>query len=1027
MKKTVSVLLSVMIIETMLSMLFAAPVSAEESDYTENGVRYKLLPDNTAIIVGCDENISEITISDTLKNGYNVEMIDSEALQGNLDLEKFVCNADLESVGDYAFESCAHLKTASFKGNVEKIGSSAFSVCSSLSQVEFPDSVKEIGDGAFLMDRELTAFKFPSSLETLGEYAFALSGLRKADMKCNLKQIPDRAFLKCESLSEVNLPAAAENIGGHAFYQCESLTTISFPESVDVIERSAFEGCPISNIRLNCSQIGDKAFSGCYDLQNVTFSDDLKRISSQAFANAAVDKFVLPDNAELQDGALAVVNTNGFEVHDTNEKYAVKDGVLFSKDMKTLIAYPCRDDSENSVYTVPNGVEVIAPHAFDTAWSLTEIVLPDTVKEIGEYAFYQSGLKNIKLPDSVKAIKKGTFTYCQSLESFDLGKAEEIDAHAFQNCGEFTLTLPDTLTNIEPLAFANSDIKLEANGKYKTVDGVLFTDDGKTLLYYPKYLQDEVYTIPDGVKKISDMAFASNDSVKCVNIPASLVEIGEKGIGYTVNTDGEFEQISLAEGFVLIGNASEGVKSYARDNNIGVFSGGNYSQSITEATLAGSETVQFLINNTDPSDVIYTSNDDMIASVSQNGTITGIGKGTTYITAAVGMTYFKCKVTVTSDSGIAYEGFDETQYVKVNQDTYKEWVSSYRANNPYLTEKFKNSNSSLAVSAYQSQFYFEAMFGADAPDSHYHDTGIAMFGEGFEKMIQALSHACDAELSRYHNTDDMLLFSGADYYTTGLVTQGKPATVSNMRSAVGTSFTYPLFTSTTLDETVSHNFYGGQDGVLMMIYVDKEALDQQHAGYIGTYHGDIEYELLMSHGARFEVIDAGVRYVSIEGFGDDNEKLDSFERYVKLKLLYDETEPEMTDTDSFDTDAPSKNVDSEGTESKKSNSSVRSESTDSKKSNSSVQSNKTESKKSSSSVQSNKTESKKTSSSVASKKTDSKISNSSAQGKNLKAATENNNSRKVVTGDVTSYVVFVLVLMMGAAFAVAWFTRKRDN
>ena len=1027
MKKRISILLSVILTVTMLSMSLAIPVKAEKTDYTENGVRYRLLNDNTAIIVGCGENISEITISDTLKNGYNVDGIDSEAFQGSLDLESFVCNADLKSVGDYAFESCAHLKTASFKGNIEKIGSGAFSVCSSLSQVEFPDSVKEIGDGAFLMDRELTAFKFPSSLETLGEYTFALSGIRKADMKCNLRQIPDRAFLKCESLSEVNLPAAVEKIGGHAFYHCESLTTISFPESVDVIGRSALEGCPISNISLNCSQIGERAFSGCYDLQNITFSDDLKSISSQAFANASVQKFVLPDGAELQDGALSVVNTNGFEVHDTNEKYAVKDGVLFSKDMKTLIAYPCRDDSESSVYTVPDGVEVIAPHAFDTAWSLTEIILPDTVKEIGDYAFYQSGLKKIKLPDSVKTIKEGAFTYCQSLESVDLGKVEKIEAHAFQNCGEFNLTLPDTVTNIEPLAFANSDIKLEADGKYKTVNGVLFTDDGKTLVYYPKYLQDEVYTIPEGVESISDMAFASNGSVKCVNIPASLADIGEKGIGYTVNTEGEFEQVSLTEGFVLIGNASEGVKSYSRDNNIGMFTSNNYSQSIAEATLAGNETVQFSISNTDPSDIIYTSNDNRIASVSQNGTITGISKGTTYITAAVGMTYFKCRVTVTSDSGIAYSGFDESKYVKVNQDTYKDWESEYRANNPYLTEKFRNSNSSLAVSAYQSQFYFEAMFGADAPDSHYHDTGIAMFGAGFEKMIQALSHACDAELSRYHNTDDMLLFSGADYYTTGLVTQGKPATVSNMRSSVGTTFTYPLFTSTTLDETVSHNFYGGQDGVLMMIYADKEALDQQHSGYIGTYHGDIEYELLMSHGARFEVIDAGVRYVSKESFRDDNEKLDSFERYVKLKLLYDEAEPAMTDIDSSDTDDSSKAVASENTDSKKSNSSVQSENTDSKRSNSSVRSENTDSKRSNSSVQSKNTGSKKSNSSVQSKTTSSQKSNSSARTNNSKASSENKDTRKVLTGDVTSQIVLVLVIVMGAAFAVVLFTGKKDS
>ena len=227
-----------------------------------------------------------------------------------------------------------------------------------------------------------------------------------------------------------------------------------------------------------------------------------------------------------------------------------------------------------------------------------------------------------------------------------------------------------------------------------------------------------------------------------------------------------------------------------------------------------------------------------------------------------------------------------------------------------------------------------------------------------------------------------------------------------MRSAVGISFNYPLFTSTTLDEIVSHNFYSGEDGVLMIIYADKKALDQHHGGYIGTYHGDIEYELLLSHWARYEVIDAGVRYVSADGFREDDTKLDSYERYVKLKLLYDEEEKPLDDTDSDDTE---KTTDSE-----------KPKSTDTEKTTDYEKPKSTDTAKSSSSNESKKTDSQKSDSSSATRNTSSQKSNSSSQ-------TSSNKISNILTGDVTSYAVTILVILSASAFAAVLLTKRKET
>ena len=74
-----------------------------------------------------------------------------------------------------------------------------------------------------------------------------------------------------------------------------------------------------------------------------------------------------------------------FEVSEGNDELASEDGVLFDKDMKKLLKYPAGKEDEE--FTVPEGVETIAPHAFDGCKNLKKVELPESVKEIGKGAF----------------------------------------------------------------------------------------------------------------------------------------------------------------------------------------------------------------------------------------------------------------------------------------------------------------------------------------------------------------------------------------------------------------------------------------------------------------------------------------------------------------------------------------------------------------------------------------------------------------------------------------------------------------
>lgn len=123
------------------------------------------------------------------------------------------------------------------------------------------------------------------------------------------------------------------------------------------------------------------------------------------------------------------------EVDEANEYYTSVDGVLYTKDMKTLLAYPLK--KENTAYTIPKGVERVGSCAFYKNSTLTKIDLPETLKEIGDMAFFKcENISLVTLPDGLEKIGSDAFSYCHSMEPviFIPESVKEIDSFAFYSC-----------------------------------------------------------------------------------------------------------------------------------------------------------------------------------------------------------------------------------------------------------------------------------------------------------------------------------------------------------------------------------------------------------------------------------------------------------------------------------------------------------------------------------------------------------------------------------------------------------------
>ena len=454
----------------------------------------------------------ELTIPATVKT------IGNHAFEGNgysyltnyLSSVTFEEGSTLETIGAYAF-SKAKISSFNVPASVTSIGAYAFYYCSELTSLTFEEGTAPLtfgttygnDTGNVLNETLVTEIHFPGRLTVIGERAFDRNskietvtfGDQYTDSdftKSNLTTIGEGAFRYASALSAITIPASVKNtdviaIGNEAFLE-SGLTSVTFEESDEGV-----------------LTIGTSAFSGCKSLLSMNLPKRLGDFTSgsttiPALANGTG---VFPTADDDGNGFNSVSITEG------NALYASKDGILYTSDFKELVYCP---PAKEGTVEVDARTERIGTNAFANCKKLTAITFPaDSVcKQIGAGAFSGcSLLVNMELPDSVAAIGEGAFLNCNELVS---------------------LRLPASLSSFDPAMLGCkklTDLTVsENNPNFSSVDGVLFSKDKTTLVYYLPTRENAEYTVPDGTKEIADKAFSENVSLTKVTLPASLERVG---------------------------------------------------------------------------------------------------------------------------------------------------------------------------------------------------------------------------------------------------------------------------------------------------------------------------------------------------------------------------------------------------------------------------------------------------------------------------------------------------------------------
>ena len=183
-------------------------------------------------------------------------------------------------------------------------------------------------------------------------------------------------------------------------------------------------------------------------------------------------------------------------------------GVIYSKDGKRLLK--CKNGNLNH-YSVKIGTNTICDRAFFEIESLEQIGIPESVKHIGDEAFYNNAIKGITIPDSVVSIGNRAFCFNKFEEICIPNSIKYIESNPFACCGK----------QIAPDSYK---LTITSHSDRFLVENKMLIDKlkNKLILYYGN---DKNITIPNHITSIGDSAFFGVDSLEQIVIPAKVSHI----------------------------------------------------------------------------------------------------------------------------------------------------------------------------------------------------------------------------------------------------------------------------------------------------------------------------------------------------------------------------------------------------------------------------------------------------------------------------------------------------------------------
>jgi len=524
------------------------------------------------IFSGC-KNLSKVTLPSTVEavEGYvfenctNLKMVENTKYITKLSpfsfyscgINFFDFSPDIKEIPGYCFSKTGFVDLV-IPSTVETVSKNAFSHLTSLDNLVISEGVKNLEYGAFSQSGGYT-LTLPSNLEVIQPHVFSYATIDNLVIPEGVKHLMSYAFHSCK-IKNLTIPESLEVLEYGAFdyatvstlnfnaIRCETygstfsqtinhlgirgVSKLNIGDNVEIIPGYL---CEESNIRElvipeGVKKIGYGAFRDTFEsyLTSVTLPSTVEVIEGYAFYNAKnLKEFTIPESV-TEFSANAINGCSGIETVYINAiNCEFTDLTVASNKIEQSPFYDNYYFKNLKKIVLGDKVKQIPNNLLSCITREIECVIPETVKDIGDYAFYSyRKLTEFNFHEGLESIGEYSFANCVDLTSVELPETLKIiDNFAFLNCQSIeSITLPDSVIYLGEGVFTDcSGLKSFVFGDaVNTVPAGLF--EGCESL-------ENVY-VSDSVVRIDERAFYQCKSLKSVRMSSNVDYIPREAFYY---------------------------------------------------------------------------------------------------------------------------------------------------------------------------------------------------------------------------------------------------------------------------------------------------------------------------------------------------------------------------------------------------------------------------------------------------------------------------------------------------------------